>query len=66
MGMSVKGLQQHRLIAKAIGLLLSEINYLTADEVADCERLRRRADLAIERHKHKKLLRAARRGSERA
>ena len=61
MGMAVKGIKQHRLIAKAIGHLVSEWNrILTADELADCARLRQRADLAIQRLKKRKLARSAR------
>lgn len=64
--MAVKGLEQHRLIAKGMTLLLADCLTLTPDQRADCERLRRRADLGIDRHKQKKLRKAARQEAERA
>ena len=65
MGMSVKGLEQHRLIAKGMTVLMADL-VLTEDQRADCERLRQRADLAIERLKKRKRDRAARYEAERA
>lgn len=53
MGMSVKGVEQHRLVGRAIGLLLAD-PALSERERADCERLRRRADLGVERLKRTK------------
>lgn len=64
MGMAVKGLGQHRLVAKAMGIMLAEC-MLTEDELADARRLRQRADLAIDRLKRRKRLKAERREAER-
>lgn len=58
MGMSVKGLGEHRLIALGLRLALSHVT--TDEDRARVQRLRRRADLGIARCKQRKPARARR------
>lgn len=61
MGMAVKGAAQHQLIVRAIDALVEK--GLTPEEMADAQRLRDRAEMALERISDRKRLRAARRQS---
>ena len=65
MGMSVKGVAQHRLVARGMNLLLAD-PLLDPALRKDCETLRRRADLGLARLKNKKAARFLRQQAKNA